>query len=59
MSVRPGRETLMHYFSCFGGTCTDSTKKRVGIRYTKLVFLHPVGFVEHVVHFGAFGDLKC
>jgi hypothetical protein len=49
----------MHYFSCFGGTCTDSTKKRVGIRYTKLVFLHPVGFVEHVVHFGAFGDLKC
>jgi hypothetical protein len=24
--VRPGRETLMHYFSCSGGTSTDSRK---------------------------------
>jgi hypothetical protein len=25
-AVRPGRETLTQYFSCLGGTGTDSTK---------------------------------
>jgi hypothetical protein len=29
--------------------------KHTGIRYAKLVFLHPVGLAGHVVHFGASG----
>jgi hypothetical protein len=28
-------------------------KKRAGAHYAELVFLHPVGYVGHVVHFGA------
>jgi hypothetical protein len=28
-------------------------KKRAGTRYVELVFLHPVGSVSHVLHFGA------
>jgi hypothetical protein len=27
-------------------------KKRIGMRYTELVFLHTVGFAGQVVHFG-------
>jgi hypothetical protein len=33
----------MHYFSCSGGTSTDSRKKRVETHYAELVFLHLVG----------------
>jgi hypothetical protein len=32
-----GRETLTHYFSCLGGTGTDS-KKSAPTHYAKLVF---------------------
>jgi hypothetical protein len=30
-------------------------KKRAGTRYTKLMILHPVGYVGHVVHSHASG----
>jgi hypothetical protein len=30
-------------------------KKRVVTHHAELVFLHPVGFVGHVMHFGASG----
>jgi hypothetical protein len=33
-------------------------KKPTGARYTQLVFLHQVGCVGHVVHFGASGARK-
>jgi hypothetical protein len=29
-AVHPGRETSMHYFSCLGGTDTDSIKSASG-----------------------------
>jgi hypothetical protein len=31
------------------------TKKRARICYTKLVFLHPMGFVGHILHSSASG----
>jgi hypothetical protein len=30
-------------------------KKRAGICNTKLMLLHPLGYVGHVVHFGIYG----
>jgi hypothetical protein len=52
-------------FQCVRGTKSRHTilhsrvglmrfdKKRAGTRYVELVFLHPVGSVSHVLHFGA------
>jgi hypothetical protein len=43
----------MLYFSCSGGTGTDSIIKHVEARYGELVFLHLVGSVVHIEHSGA------
>jgi hypothetical protein len=48
-----GRETSTHYFSCLGGLKFD--KMFVGSRYTELVFLHLVGYVDHEVQSSASG----
>jgi hypothetical protein len=53
--VHPGHETVTHYFSCSGGTGTDSTKTH-RVMLCRLVFLHLVGFVGHVVHSSASGE---
>jgi hypothetical protein len=44
-----------HYFSYSGGNGVNLTKKHVGTRYTKLVFLHMVGSAVHIVHSDASG----
>jgi hypothetical protein len=51
--VHPGCEMSMHYFSCLGGTGTNSTKQHIGTRCAELVFLHPVASTRHIVHSGA------
>jgi hypothetical protein len=53
-----GTQNVIALFSCFGETGTDSTKKHAGTRYAKLVFLHPVGSMGHVVHSCASGAQK-
>jgi hypothetical protein len=43
----------MHYFSFSTRPGAVFIKKRVGTRYAKIVFLHPVRSAGHVVHAGA------
>jgi hypothetical protein len=53
--VRPGCETMAYYFSCSCGSGTDSRKSVPGDVTPNWCFLHSVGSVGHVVHFGASG----
>jgi hypothetical protein len=53
--VRPVCETSTYYFSCSGGTDTDSTKSVPGHVKPNLCFLYPMGSVGYVVHFSASG----
>jgi hypothetical protein len=52
--VRPWREMSMHYFKRSGETGTNSTKSTPGHVTPNLCFFNPLGFVGHVLHFGAF-----
>jgi hypothetical protein len=45
---------LKHYFSSLGEPGAFSIKKYIGTHYAGLVFLHPVGSMGYVVHFGAY-----
>jgi hypothetical protein len=46
-------EISAHNISCLGGPRAVFIKKCARTHYVELVFLHPVGSVSHVVHFGA------
>jgi hypothetical protein len=55
--MRQECEILTNYFSCSGGTGTDSTKNTSGHFTPNLCFYirHLMGPASHVVHFGASG----
>jgi hypothetical protein len=45
-----GHKMSTHYFSCSGGTDTDSIKSVQGHVMLNLFFFHPVVFAGHAVH---------
>jgi hypothetical protein len=51
----PRHETSTHYFSCSGGTGTDSTNSALGHVTLNLCCLNPVGYAGHIVHSVASG----
>jgi hypothetical protein len=55
--VCPGTKTSTHYFLCSGGPGANH-KKCPETRYAKLLFLHELRFLGHVVRFGASGMQK-
>jgi hypothetical protein len=52
--MHPGCEMSTHSFTLGWAQCRFH-KKRAGPRYAEIVFLHPFGYVGHVVHSGASG----
>jgi hypothetical protein len=55
--VCPGTKTSTHYFLWSGGPGANH-KKCPETRYAKLLFLHELRFLGHVVRFGASGMQK-
>jgi hypothetical protein len=53
--VRLGHKTLRYYFTYLGWDWHGYDKMCTGTRYPEHVFLHPVGYAGHVVHYGASG----
>jgi hypothetical protein len=51
-----GARKIDALFFMFGWDRFRFNKKRVGMRYVKLVFLHPVGSMFHVVHSSVSGE---
>jgi hypothetical protein len=49
-------DVLFFILGVGGGPLWIRQKKRNRTRYAELVFLHPVGYVGHIVHSSAFGE---
>jgi hypothetical protein len=54
-SVRPGRQNGDALFSILGWARCSLHKKRTGTRYGELMFLHLLGSVVLIVHYGTSG----
>jgi hypothetical protein len=54
-SSASGKRNVDALFFMLGWDWCGFQKKRVGASYIELLFLHPVGYLGHVVHSGASG----
>jgi hypothetical protein len=52
-SSASGAQNVDALFFMLGWDWCGFNKKRASICYAELMFLHPVGYAGHVVHFGA------